>query len=65
MQFGVAYSSALKADLGNAFKFTSPPETILLAESHDAPDSSPYGDGFNFLDLSDYIKVHKELCRFY
>jgi len=29
VQFGVAYSSALKADLGNAFKFTPPPETIL------------------------------------
>jgi len=43
VQFGVAYSSALKVDLGNALEVTPPPETILLAESHDVPDSSTDG----------------------
>ncbi len=64
VHFSIADSSALKADLSNTFQFAPPCETILLAKAHNVTDPSPYGDGFNFLALPDYLNVHRQLCRF-
>jgi hypothetical protein len=54
----MAYFSALKANLGNAFEFTPTTGAILLAESHDISDSSTDSNGLDILNIVNYFKIH-------
>ncbi len=56
--FGMAYFSALKANLGNAFEFTPTTGSILLAESHDVSDPSANSNGLDILNIVNYFKIH-------
>jgi hypothetical protein len=54
----MAYFSAPKANLGNAFEFTPTTGSVLLAESHDVSDPSANSNGLDILDIVNYFKIH-------
>jgi hypothetical protein len=56
--FGMAYFSALKANLGNAFDFMPSTGSILLAETHDVSDPSANSNGLDILNIVNYLKIH-------
>ena len=56
--FGMAYFSALKANLGNAFEFTPTTRSILPAESHDVSDPSANSNGLDILNIVNYFNIH-------
>jgi len=56
--FGMAYSSALKANIGNAFEFTPTTGAVLFAESHDVSNPSANSNGLDILNTVDYFKIH-------
>jgi hypothetical protein len=58
VHFGMAYFSALKANLGNTSEFTPTTGSILLAESHDVSDPSANSDGLDILYMVNYFKKH-------
>jgi hypothetical protein len=63
MNFSLAYPTALKADLGNAFKLTPPAGTILFLNSHDIPDFTTDGYSFDLIDFTDNFEVHNGLYQ--
>ena len=59
----MAYPSALKADLGNAFELTPPAGTVLFLNSHDITDSTTDGYSFDLIDFTDYFEVRNGLYQ--
>ena len=58
VNLGIADSSALKANLGNPFKFSPFSGAILPAKTHNIPDPSAYSYRFDILNLAYYLKIH-------
>ena len=63
VNFSMAYPSALKADLDNAFELTSPAGRVLFLNSHNIPDSTTEGYSFDSIDIIDYLDVHNGLVQ--
>src|SRR3990170_7393393 len=44
--------------ISSPFKLSPSPRTILILNPHYIPDLSAYGNCFNFLNFSNYLKIH-------
>jgi len=61
MQFCFSDISALKPNCGNTFKFSPSTGAVLLPKPHDISNLSTYGNLFNSLNFTYYLKIHAKI----
>ena len=63
VNLSVAYTSTLKANLSDAFKFSPFSGAILFTKTHNISDSPTDGYRFDILNLAYYLKMHAASCH--